>query len=257
MQKAQIKAGTEYALRELHQPGAQLQRVRIIEHMRRNKWKVTWIDPNPGLTDYVESSQLVALWKEHKAFLKEEASERALHDHNKTIGYEKNGPVDGALQDIFDNVGDEINWHHGVLHGPTDALHRLMTRAGVAITEATIPAYVDRQGRLHLPFDQALTIAQAFAAAEPNTVLVPIDRLEQEWTRDARNPGENHLIGLLNQARASWSLIRQWAGHDAAIAEREAYIQQLERMVWDAIYALQKAGIDQAAAKLRRALERR
>ena len=40
------------------------------------------------------------------------------------------------------------------------------------------------------------------------------------------------------------------------MAEREAEIQKLERLVWDAIYALQKAGLDNEAAKLRRAIEK-
>jgi hypothetical protein len=54
--------------------------------------------------------------------------------------------------------------------------------------------------------------------------------------------GEDYIIKLLNEYRASWALIRQWAGHDAAVAQREAEIQRLERLVWDAVYALQKAG---------------
>ena len=51
-------------------------------------------------------------------------------------------------------------------------------------------------------------------------------------------------------------MIRQWAGHDAAAAQREATIQRLERLVWDAIYALEKAGLDSEAARLRRAIEK-
>jgi hypothetical protein len=61
---------------------------------------------------------------------------------------------------------------------------------------------------------------------------------------------------LLNKSRVSWALIRQWAGHDAAIAQRESEIQRLERLVWDAVYALQKAGLDRESAKLRGAVER-
>jgi len=49
-------------------------------------------------------------------------------------------------------------------------------------------------------------------------------------------------------------LIRQWTGHDPAIAQREQEIQMLERLVWDAIYALQKAGQDKEASRLRRAI---
>ena len=68
-------------------------------------------------------------------------------------------------------------------------------------------------------------------------------------------PGRRDIVPLLNDYRASWALIRQWAGQDAAIAQREAEIQRLERLVWDAVYALQKAGLDKEASKLRRAIE--
>ncbi len=61
----------------------------------------------------------------------------------------------------------------------------------------------------------------------------------------------------LNEYRAAWALIRQWAGHDAAVAQREEEIKKLERLVWDAVYALQKAHLDSEATRLRRALERR
>jgi hypothetical protein len=31
-------------------------------------------------------------------------------------------------------------------------------------------------------------------------------------------------IPLLNKYRAAWALVRQWAGYDAAVAEREAHL---------------------------------
>jgi hypothetical protein len=40
------------------------------------------------------------------------------------------------------------------------------------------------------------------------------------------------------------------------VAQREAEIQRLGRLVWDAVYALQKAGLDKEAAKLRQAIEK-
>ncbi|MEX5283372.1 MAG: hypothetical protein NW700_17595 [Nitrospiraceae bacterium] len=108
----------------------------------------------------------------------------------------------------------------------------------------------------HIPFDGALEIAKAFCTAEPSTVLVPIEATEREWTQKASQPGGEYIVGLLNEYRASWAIIRQWTGLDAAIAQREARIQQLERLVWDAIYALQKAKLDDEAHRLRRAIER-
>jgi hypothetical protein len=111
--------------------------------------------------------------------------------------------------------------------------------------------------KLHLPFDEAIKLAEKFCAAEPATVLTKIEATEREWTETARRPGEEYIVPLLNKYRAAWALVRQWAGHDAAIAEREARIVRLERLVWDAIYALQKAKLDSEASRLRRAIERK
>jgi hypothetical protein len=54
-----------------------------------------------------------------------------------------------------------------------------------------------------------------------------------------------------------WALIKQWAGHDAAVAQRQAEIDRLERLVWDAVYALERAGLDKETAKLRHSIEKR
>ncbi len=67
-----IKPGSEYAFREKRISGASLQCIRILQHIRHNKWKAEWVEPNSGLTDYVESSQIIVPWKEHKAFLRDE-----------------------------------------------------------------------------------------------------------------------------------------------------------------------------------------
>jgi hypothetical protein len=57
MLKAEIKPGVEYAFRERHATREPFQHVRIIEHVRGNKWKARWIEPNPGLSDYASESQ--------------------------------------------------------------------------------------------------------------------------------------------------------------------------------------------------------
>ncbi len=118
-------------------------------------------------------------------------------------------------------------------------------------------AYTDRQGTIHLPFEEALELAKSFCAVEPAAVLAGVEATERKWAREARTPGDEYMVPLLNEYRASWALIRQWTGHDPAIAQREEEIQVLERLVWDAIYALQKAGLDSEAARMRRALERK
>jgi hypothetical protein len=252
--KSDIKPKTEYALREKRGPKIPFERVRVIEHVRGNKWKVQWIDPNPGLIDYVESGKLVVPWKDHKAFLKEETNEQSLREYNARNGYDhEDSPVVRALYEVFDSVAEGINFYKGSLTAPPEALNRLRVRAGISAAQESPASYLDRQGNIHLPFDVALDLARKFCAAEPSTVLVGVEATEREWNQRTRS-GENYLVSLLNDYRASWALIRQWAGHDAAVAQREAEIQRLERLVWDAVYTLQKSGHDSEAARLRRAI---
>lgn len=258
MQKSEIEVGKEYALRESRKPDSPLQRVRILEFVRGKKWKAEWIEPNPGLEDYVESQNLIVRWKDHKAFLRDEERERQLREYNERQGYKPSSPLDNVLGEVCAAAGEsQLSGYGGVITGPPDALERLKVRARVDQAKTYPYAYLDRHGTVHIPFDGALEIAKAFCAAEPSTVLIPIETTEREWTQKASRSGGEYIVSLLNEYRASWAIIRQWAGMDAAIAQREARIQQLERLVWDAIYALQKGKLDEEAHRLRRALERR
>lgn len=254
MQKSEIKPKVEYAFREKRVPGIAFQRVRIIEHIRGNKWKAEWIEPNPGLVHYVESGQLIVPWKNHKAFLKDERNAEQLHEHNKRHGYQRESPVAEAVEEVLASVGERVDFLHGVLSGPPEAIERVKARAKMEPQTHSLGAYTDRFGMLHLPFDECLELARRFSAAEPSTVLVRVETTERQWEQEARRPGGDYLVGLLNETRPSWAIIRQWTGHDPAVAQREAEIQKLEKLVWDAIYALQKAGLDSEAARLRRAI---
>lgn len=257
MQKAEIKPRTEYAFREKRVAGGPIERVRVLEHIRGNKWKTEWLEPNPGLVHYVESGQLLCLWKERKAFLKEEESRERLVKHNDEQGYSENSPIAHALYQVFESVGEsELSFYKGVLRASPEALDRVRTRTGMKAGTNSRYAYADRRGKLQLPFDEALELARNFCAAEPSAVLVGVESREREWAEKARTPGEEYMVPLLNEYRAAWALVRQWTGHDPAIAAREATIQKLERLVWDAIYALQKGGLDSEAARLRRAIQR-
>lgn len=255
MLKNQIQKGIEYALREKRVPGAPIQRVRVLEHIRGNKWRAEWVEPNAGLIDFVESGQLVVPWKETRAYLKEEVAAAALREHNARQGYRAHSPVEDALTSVFESVGEQVTYDRGILSGLPDALERIKVRAGMDPVSKSHTAYQDRQGGLHLPFDEAYELGRRFSAAEPATVLVTVDATERKWAQEAARPGDDFMAGLLNDSRAGWALIRQWAGLDAAVAQREERIQRLERLIWDAVYALQKAGLDTEAARLRRAVE--
>jgi len=169
----------------------------------------------------------------------------------------RNAQLDNALSQVFGSVGEkQVSFYRGVLSGPPDALDRIRQRGGFDETKRSPLAYVDRHGEAHVPFGEALELAKVFCAAEPTPVLADIESTERKWSQEASRPGGDYLVDLLNEYRASWALIRQWTGHDPAIAQRDREIQRLERLVWDAVYALQKAGVDKEASRLRRALER-
>jgi hypothetical protein len=113
------------------------------------------------------------------------------------------------------------------------------------------------------------TLAEYGTEAIPDTVRVvnpswrqldsQIRRLNGERQRhrasEASRPGGEYLIPLLNSYRAAWAILRQWCHNDALTAAREKEISTLVQLVWDAIYALQKAGADEEAARLRHVLE--
>jgi len=92
MQKSEIQIGQEYVLREGKDPEAPLQRVKIIQHVRGKKWKAEWIDPNPGLVDYIGSQNLVVRWKDRKAYFHDEERARRIREDNERRGYKEESP---------------------------------------------------------------------------------------------------------------------------------------------------------------------
>jgi hypothetical protein len=231
-----------------------MQRIRLIEHIRGNKWKAKWVDPNPGLIDYITTAQIIVPWRKKKDFLKDEVNLAAIDEHNDVHGYKFDSPVTLAIEQIFESAGDGVGVSRGILSGTPDQVNRISARAGCSAYEVKRPAYIDRKGVLHLPFDQAFELGRKLCMAEPSTVLIDIEATERKWSISASRPGEEYIIPLLNSYRASWALVRQWAGLDATVAARDEQIRRLERLVWDAIYALQEAGLDSKANKLRRAI---
>lgn len=252
---SELKAGAEYAFRERPNTRTPLTRITLIQHVRGARWKAKWIDTHPGLVDYVTTRQIIVPWKEHKQFLQEEKDLACLREHNLTSGYKEDSPVTDALQQIFETAGDGISYDRGILRTSFDAVNRVRSRCRLPDYELKLPAYQCRDGSLRLPHDQAEQLGRAFCMAEPAPVLVDIEATERKWATETGLPGNEFQVPLLNQYRASWALIRQWCGFDAAIAERDKRIESLERLVWDAIYALQRAGLTTEAVRLRQTIK--
>lgn len=258
MLKAEIEPGQEYVFREERRVNKPIQHVKIIEYIRGKKWKAEWIDPNPGLVDYIESQQLIVRWRDRKAFLRDEENAQQLRENNKKLNYQEDSPYTNVLYQVYESFGEkDLSYFRGILSGKPDAIDRIKQRAKIDPEKKSEISYIDRFGEMHLPYAEALEIAKAFCIAEPETVLMNVESTEREWTHDAAKPGNEYMLSLINEYRAAWALIRQWAGYDAAIYQKEAQIQRYERLVMDAIYALQKAGIDDEANRLRRAMKRK
>lgn len=130
MQKSEIKIGEKYALRETLKSKKPFQHVKILQHIRRNKWKAQWIEPNPGLVDYIESRHLVVRWKDRKAFLRDEEQARQIEEDNERQGFTKVSPLDNVLTEVFESVGERgLSFYRNVLSGPPEALERVKERA--------------------------------------------------------------------------------------------------------------------------------
>jgi hypothetical protein len=254
MLNADLIPGQEYAFREKRIVGSPLHRVKLLEHVRGRKWRAKWIKPNPNLIDYLSTEQVIVPWKDQAAFLKEERNRESMRKHNSERGYSASSPISEAVESVIDSVGDEVRFNNGDLSGTRDQLERLRVRARLDALQLheILPSYLDRQGRLHLPFETAVELARALCMTEPGTPLTNVEATERNWSLTATRPNGEYIIPLLNHHRASWALIRQWCGQDAAIAARENRIAELERLVWDAVYVLQKAGSEGEANKLRR-----
>ena len=104
-------------------------------HVRGNKWKAEWIEPNPGLVHYVESRLLVSTWREHKTLLTEEVQQTRLKMQGEQDGYSKGSPLDTAMYSVFEGVSDDVRYSNGVLSGSPEAMARVKTRAGVDVNK--------------------------------------------------------------------------------------------------------------------------
>jgi hypothetical protein len=191
-----------------------LQRVEIIERARGTKWKVRFLDePHPGLVDYVMSKQIVCKWGDRRQYLRDEkrfATFDALGD-----GLWEGHPRVEAVDLVLASSGEPgAETYRGKLSMAPDQVERLTTRAGLegSATDLDPVAFIDRHGEAQLPFRAAERLAQAFAAAEPKTVLLAVQQEEDELEARGWLPGERYMHTRLQERRLAFALARQWAG---------------------------------------------
>lgn len=239
-----IVVGGEYGFRERARPGDHLDHVRVLEKAR-SKWRVEWIEPNPGLVEYAASKQLVVPWKERKGFLRDERNRDRLAAASLSAWPGHQHPVCSAVDEVLEATGEHLSTgNSGLLSCELDTLERVCKRAGIEVP-AHPCGYRDRFGVHHLPFESALGLAQRFAAAEPGTVITSIEAAEHADEASLRDPYERSvLLSLMNERKAAYALVRQWAGHDAALASRDEEIERLRRLIDRSIWDLRSKDAD-------------
>ena len=121
-------------------------------------------------------------------------------------------------------------------------------------------AYRDRHGQVHLPLDAAVALAQAFAEAEPQTVVGYLDDQEQEMRIKGNQPGDRWYHQYLRELSPGFALARQWAGLEQEAEMLRKEIARLRTLVSTAAHDLKAAGHERKGqsltARARRSLVR-
>lgn len=276
MKKAHIVVGEDYAFRRnwgnirwerRHAYGTPLEHIRITRSAPGSKLEAKWTD-NPGRTALISASQVVVPWAGSDAFLMDEKNEDRLLRLNRKDGYESDNsggplglqsPLEIAVDLVLVSTGE---WSLGVgpfniVSGEPDAFARVRLRANDLDPQEPAAAYRDSRGNACWPFRAAMELARKFCLAEPPTVLLAVEAKECELAglTAASGPGSVYLLSKVNTNLAAGALVRRWAGVDTTAHSHLTVSERLRRLVWDAVYALQEAGVDDEAKRLRHVLQ--
>ena len=252
MEHHKIEIGRLYAVREPPRPGVEMEKVKVLERVRSGRWKVEWVDPNPGLVDYVRSANIICRWADRRPVVRDEERYQRLREVSDRLWPGDDHPLTDAVGEVLDATGESGYPVHGLLIEEPGVIERICARCGVepdSLPDHQV-AYVDRAERHHLSFGAALHLAKAFAAAEPDTVLLHLDAAERKYVIEASEPGHGYLVPLVERWRAGWAMVRQWAGTDEQLARKDKEIERLRRIIERTIWELRSAGEERMASKL-------
>jgi hypothetical protein len=259
MEIAALVVGRSYAFRAKRGPGVPFLKVKLLEIVGRGgKIKVQYEDgPHPGLAEYVSTRQLLVPWGERQAFLRDEEHHERL---KKTAAEFNDRAIGTAVEAILEATGENEAWLSGYgMSISRPALERLLGRSGIETDPLRLHphAYADRFREIHLPPQAAETIARAFAAAEPEIVLMHLEDHEAELKARGYDPGERIYHQFLREYQPGYALARQWAGFEREVEELRKEIGRLRGLVAMAARDLEEAGAERKAWRLQRAVDGR
>jgi hypothetical protein len=254
-----LEVGRFYAFREKRAPDEPMLKVKLLDKVgRKGKVKIRFEQgPHPGLEEYVTTRQIVVAWGQRKNVLRDEERAAQLEEHRRQFSDPALGEAASAVLESTGESGAHADG--GGTFMAESELQRIMDRAGLEGEPASLHAlaFRDRAGWVHLPLEATVSLAQAFAAAEPQTVVRYLDDSEEEMRLRGNEPGDRWWHGYLRERLPGFAIARQWAGLQQEAEMLRQEISRLRRLVSTAAFDLQAAGEERKARRLQRALEGR
>lgn len=265
MNYAEIDVGKIYGIREgrANLPDRPIHKVKVVAKLDDKKRpKVRYLEgEQTGLEEFVRTSQFLAKWGDVKRVLRDEANLEKLQSANSGAF---NDVVWEAISAVIFSTGEDamVPWDspRGIhrIEVPKSESGRIEARFELEPLESSHrAAFVDREGKLHLPFEAAESVAKHIAQREPEAVLLYIKQHEDEMLATGYEPGMRHRHDMLRDHQPAYALARQWAGlqGEAELLTRE--IDRLRGILVQTIWTLKPNGADSEARRLERALEGR
>lgn len=260
MEFSEIEVGKLYGVRDKQYSfGGPVYKVKVIAKLAdKKRSKVQYLEAErEGLEEFLRSRHFLGRWKDIRAILRDEERMERLRSISKD---EFNPIVWEAIRFVIEAMGDSY------VHPWDDVGTARLTVASKETTrieerfdleslhDIHLAAFVDRQGHLNLPFPAAEQVAKAMAEKEPQSVLLYIQREEEELLASGYEPGHRSAHEVLRQWQPAFALARQWAGlrSEAELLTKE--VERLRRVVEIGVQLLKESGAESEAKRLERSL---
>jgi hypothetical protein len=220
-----------FAYREFpRRRGTPIFKIEILERVKHGKRRIRFAEgPKTGREEIVQAETIIIEWPKAEAYLRDEKCLlKLVEKSNPQWSHDPDDPIVDAVNLVFMSTGedepilDSSGPDAGTAHMPYEAAKRILARARIPGDPLDLDplAFVDNDGELNIPFEIAVNLAQAFAAAEPDTVLVTADAQQSKWEQELTGPSQ---VSLLQKWRVGWILARQWANGGAAVTNRSLH----------------------------------
>ena len=212
-------------------------------------------DPDRGLEEHVRTRQIVVLWSERRAFLRDEARTKRLEAYAVD---NRDSAIEEAVITVLASSGEpSASGGQGVVLMPESEIEWIMRRAHLEGRAADLHhlGFRDRHGEVHVPLEAGAIPARAFAAAEPTTVLMYVHDREEELRIRGNAPGQRYVHNVLRIYLPGFACARQWARAKQEVELLQQEVAHLRGLVSMAACDLKALGAEAKHRNLLRALD--